>query len=270
MWRECMKTSFVWLWWVLTMLFFLAMLLFFLFCFFCRQLYLCNSMVLHEHPDLENQKKKIKTWVHYCNSFDVYLSPIRIHTSSSCFSVSFISTSFSNLICSQASSKRLRVTILIFTSRRVFFAAVSKMWFHLLSCWWRHRNIIQIGNVMQLWNVSGPSGLTKRSTHVKASEHTFSSSLWSWYSWLVVCNFSKWCWSSSFRRAFLCWSTCICAFFSFSQSCDLRWRRFSRWTMNKCPSLNWRRQTVTNTSGVLRCVLPQKRLQNVHDKWIAI
>lgn len=93
----------------------------------------------------------------------------------------------------------------------------------------------------------------KRSTHVKASEPTFSSSLWSWYSWLVVCSFSKWCWSSSFRRAFLCWSTCICAFFSFSQSCDLRWRRFSRWTMNNCPSLNSGRQTlVTNTSSAIR------------------
>lgn len=192
--------------------------------------------------------KKWELEYNFPNVLDVYVSTIRLRTSSSCFSVSFISTSFSNLICSQASSKRLRVTIFIFTSRMVFFVAVSKMWFHLLSCWWKHKNVNYPGNVKSVLKLVGT---TARSTHVKASEPTFSSSLWSWYSWLVVCSFSRWCWSSSLRRALLCWSTWFCAFFSFSQSCDLRWRRFSRWTMNKGPSLNWRRQTlVTNTSCV--------------------
>lgn len=83
----------------------------------------------------------------FSNAPEVCVSTVTVRTSSSCFSVSFISTSFSNLICSQASSKRLRVTILIFTSRRVFFAAVSKMWFHLLSCWWRHSKVIYTVNV---------------------------------------------------------------------------------------------------------------------------
>lgn len=84
-------------------------------------------------------------------------------------------------------------------------------------------------------------------THVNASEHMLSSSLWSWDSWLFVCSHSKWCWSSSVCRAFLSWSTSSCASLSFWQSWSLRWRRFSRWTMNDCTSSNCDTHKHTNT-----------------------
>lgn len=163
---------------------------------------------------------------------------VMVHTLSSCFSVSFKLTHSSSSAFSSIISYRLRVAILIFTSRSVFFAAVSRMWFHFLSCIKTETDVNLYIWSCVVWSWPSYVFIYALGTHVRASELISFSSLWSWDRWLFMCSHLTRCWSSRVCSSFLSCSTSSCSFFSFSESWSLSWRRFSTWTINDCTSSN--------------------------------